>query len=228
MKTRLLALMLIVIVLMSFQAKSIAHNSQLTLSYFVSLIDIPALTLLLDSDQKSQRIDLWYGEDQLDTVYLYGTIKKVLKTLDMDLKDEEDFILLIMETVAIESNFGYHVTQIKGPALGVVQIQPSTYRSLNKNFLRINTELKEKVDLFKRNDLTDEENLTYNLEYQIAYAAILYIANGCDARDLSTKNKRARIYKIYFNSLEGKATVEDFIRKTSYIEYHRIEENTNA
>lgn len=215
--------MLIVIVLIMFQAKSIANNSSIELNYFISTLDIPALTLLLDPEQKSQKISLWHGEDQLDTVYLYGTIKRVLKTLNISLKDEENFILLLMETVAIETNFGFYVTQIKGPALGVFQIQPSTFRSLNKNYLRLNPEIKEKIDLYRRNDLTDEENLTYNLKYQIAYAAVLYIANGCHTRDLSSKNNRARIYKIYFNSLEGKATISDFIRKTAYIEYHRLD-----
>lgn len=101
-------------------------------------------------------------------------IRPVLKSLESigipNTRNAEDLLVMI---AAHESHLGHYVRQVKGPALGVYQIEPDTAKDVIKNYLGFRPKRHFKVRSFRANNLSLEENLKANLFYQTAMARII-------------------------------------------------------
>ena len=119
-----------------------------------------------------------------------------------------DAVDLLMLTAAQESHLGESIYQIGGgPALGIFQIEPATYRDLCDNYLRYQKQLGYILSLYKIPGLSDELNLVGNLLYQVLVARLLYWRHHEFIP--TTLEGRAALYKKYYNTPKGKATVEE-------------------
>ena len=116
----------------------------------------------------------------------------------------QEYHLLLWETAVMESNATLSAKQVKGEALGVMQVEPQTENDIWANFLSFRPELKKRVELFER-------NLQHNTQYNIYIAYLCYYRNLYNKSvDLSDKWTRAWCYKKYYNTHKGKGTTKAF------------------
>ena len=100
-------------------------------------------------------------------------IVRTLKDLGAYSKSADN---LLFGTAAQESQLGRYLVQIKGPALGIFQMEPATHEDIWTNFLSYRPPLKELVlDLIgmARQPFSDE--LITNLRYACIMARIHYL-----------------------------------------------------
>ena len=60
-------------------------------------------------------------------------ITPALSKLQLYSKDAEELLIF---TCAVESDGGTYLKQIKGPALGIYQMEPRTYNDIWQNYMR--------------------------------------------------------------------------------------------
>lgn len=138
----------------------------------------------------------------------------VLHRLDLWSKSAEN---LIMGTIAQESACGTYIAQIKGPALGICQMEPTTHDDIWKNYLAYKRTLARKVknEASLRNISTydvEAKELEANLAYSVAMCRVHYL-RVIDPlpEDPNDIKELGKYYKKYYNTSKGKATVQQFI-----------------
>lgn len=119
-----------------------------------------------------------------------------------------DSVDLLLLTAAQESHLGEFLYQTGGgPALGIFQIEPNTYRDLCQNYLRFQERISRALEQYKIFGVTDTQNLVGNLFYQVLVARLLYWRHKEPVP--ATLEGRALYYKVYYNTVKGKATVAE-------------------
>jgi hypothetical protein len=155
----------------------------------------------------------WPAGSLLDYNDLYSTVSFVLEKCPVTIPDKPGFISLIIETIATESRFGLHNTQLRGgKAVGIIQMEPNTFKCIQANYLKYNPELITFILQFKDRKLSDLENLKVNVQYAVAYAIVHYIRAQAHLADLKTPDARWLVYKKTYNTELGAATEEKFHR----------------
>lgn len=139
---------------------------------------------------------------------LQNLITETLQGIDLY---SDNALNLLLGTCAQESTFGKYRRQFGGgPALGIFQMEPATFRDICDNFLRYKPELIRKtqkvsgVDCFEPNDLINNDKLA------ICFARIHYLRiKESIPGDLQGW---ARYWKKYYNTPLGKGTEAEFIQ----------------
>jgi hypothetical protein len=141
----------------------------------------------------------------IDKTQLRELIEETLKDIGLY---STDAVNLVQGTIAQESAGGKYIRQIKGPALGICQMEPFTF-SDHFNWLS-----KHKWGLFNRiieacgTDMR-EEDLRYNLKLSIAMCRVHYrrrpepLPNSIDGY--------AAYWKRWYNTYLGAGTEKEFI-----------------
>ena len=82
---------------------------------------------------------------------------------------------LVLGTAITESRLRY-IKQIGGgPALGIYQMEPNTFRDIKQNYLSYNDDIYEVIESLRdQRDSTQEEELCYNLAYATAMCRAHY------------------------------------------------------
>jgi hypothetical protein len=114
---------------------------------------------------------------------------------------------LLMATAAQETLLGTWLRQIRGPALGVFEIEPASYATLMR---RCND---RQLSLLV--ELGDEGSLTYNLLYSAVVCRIFYWQVPERLPVLTTKQTLWDYYKAHYNTLAGAATYSEFLHALS-------------
>lgn len=127
-------------------------------------------------------------------------------------------VYLLLGTAAQESRFGTYIKQIKGPALGVFQMEPDTEEDIWINFLRYQPYLKEMVKKVTGVKQPDQFHLRGNLLYQIAMARLHYWRKPEPLPSKTDITGMAKYWKKHYNTYKGKGTVEEFQKNyTKYV-----------
>ncbi|MCP4762127.1 MAG: exodeoxyribonuclease V subunit gamma [archaeon] len=130
-------------------------------------------------------------------------IEETLKEVDMY---SESAVNLLLGTAAQESAFGTYLKQIKGPALGVFQMEPDTYRDIFDHYLKYRPNmipwLKDRGALV----------MVYNLRFAIIMCRLRYRRVSEKLPENKDVNGLARYWKKYYNTKLGKGTEEEFIK----------------
>jgi hypothetical protein len=138
-------------------------------------------------------------------------VEPVLSKLRLYSKNAEEILVF---TCAAESLGGTLLQQVKGPALGIYQIEPNTYTDIWVNYIRARNQLATLMAIhFGCNKIPDFERVIYDLHFATAMARIHYLrmpGNLPDAKDI---DGIWDYYKKYYNSEKGKAKKEDSIKK---------------
>jgi len=127
---------------------------------------------------------------------------------------------LLVFTCAVESEGGTYVKQIKGPALGIYQMEPKTYYDIWQKFIRNKSNM---LMLMTTNFLCPrvppEERLIYDLEFATAMGRIHYQRIQEALPKSADPEVLWEYYKQYWNTPEGSAkkdkslkAYENFIR----------------
>jgi len=138
-------------------------------------------------------------------------IEPVLSKLQIYSKEAEE---LLVFTCAAESLGGTLLTQIKGPALGIYQMEPNTYTDLWINYIRARNKMATLLSLHMGcNRIPDAERMIYDLHFATAMARIHYLRFSGKLPDAKDVNAIWDYYKKYYNTEKGKAQKEEAIEK---------------
>ena len=137
---------------------------------------------------------------------LRNLVNEVL--LKMELHTPEA-VELILGTIAQESAGGKYIRQITGPALGICQMEPATFKCIVNNYIKYKPELGRVIMFASGVSALKSEMLEYNLAFSIAMCRIHYLrVSEALPHDLEGY---AKYWKQYYNTVHGKGTVEEFI-----------------
>lgn len=142
-------------------------------------------------------------------------VRPTLVYLDLWSQEAED---LVLGTAVHESRLRY-IKQIKGPALGLFQMEPATYADHQERFL-LGTELGVKVNILasvlsKANrPYPHSEELIYNMRFAAALCRVHYLRRA--PKLPKDPAGLAQTAKNVYNTQAGKATVEDYLQAIEY------------
>lgn len=133
--------------------------------------------------------------------------------LDLLRYSEEAEELLIF-TCATESNGGTYIHQVKGPALGIYQMEPATYNDIWVNYINYKNDLKlQLLHKFDAPRIPEEDRMVYDLRYATAMARIFYMRVKEELPKANDVDAIWNYYKKYYNTVLGKAEKEESIAK---------------
>lgn len=127
----------------------------------------------------------------------------------------EEVVELLIGTAAHESHMGKWLRQVKGPALGIYQMEPATHQSLWKHFLRFRPDVARVVREMasqrscKADGSVADNELIHNLMYATALARVRY--RGAKGPIPNTLAGQAGYWKQWYNTPLGRGTTEKYI-----------------
>jgi len=117
---------------------------------------------------------------------------------------------LLMLTAAAESQLGTYIRQVKGPALGVFQMEPATTEDIFDRYLSKRPDLLTRVLSFA-SPQDEAFDMKYNLGYQTAMCRVFYYR--IPKKLPETLPELAGYWKQYYNTHLGKGTVAGALEK---------------
>lgn len=120
---------------------------------------------------------------------------------------------LLLGTAIHESSGFRYRKQIRGPALGLFQMEPVTHDDIWKSFLRYRSSLGSKVSALLSSPNADKlYELEFNDKYASAMARMKYLRSGAPLPLLNDIPAMANYWKRFYNTPLGKGTPAQFIR----------------
>jgi hypothetical protein len=149
-------------------------------------------------------------------------IREVLQDFDQKANSSsfysEDAVELLMLTAAQETHLGKYLWQVKGPALGVFQMEPATYEDIWANWLCYRQNILDAMNLmYGASGVNWRLRMKADLVYQIIMARLFYLRVPAALPAKDNPLNMAYYYKKYFNTHLGKATPEE-----AYKNYRRF------
>jgi hypothetical protein len=145
-------------------------------------------------------------------------IQNVLNELTLVIPYSDVARELLMLTAAVESNLGVFLKQIRGPALGVFQMEPNTEKDIWKNYLATRSNLRILMEGFMmQSTSTPNLDLRANLPYQIAMARVHYRRVSEPLPPRATPALLGAYWKKHYNTHLGRGTVEESIKKYEWL-----------
>ncbi|MBQ9536719.1 MAG: hypothetical protein IJU79_02910 [Desulfovibrionaceae bacterium] len=152
----------------------------------------------------------WKGRKTLPLDEMQVLCAKIAAYLELP---QENCCNLLLEICAAESDFGYYVRQVRGPAQSVWQIEPATARDLHTRLPKKNLQLYTKIVALRDPLLDEEENVVTNLNYGAALCLGVLYLKGLPFASLNSLEARAQAWKKYYNTYLGKGTLEGYCQK---------------
>jgi len=128
-------------------------------------------------------------------------IVPALKALGLD---SEAARALVLGTAIVESDLRYLHQLGGGPALGLWQCEPATFRDIYDNYVRYKPALQAALDslsITPRFPSADE--LTFNLRYAAAICRVHYYRNKAPMPGKGDFQAMAMFHKVAYNSMLG-------------------------
>lgn len=129
---------------------------------------------------------------------------------------------LLLGTVAQESGMGQFLHQIKGPALGIYQMEPRTHKDIWVNYLAFHSSTRQRVTslITPSSRLHTEEigywssasALMWNLNYATVMARLHYYRVSAPLPQADDIEGMAHYWKRYYNTRRGAGTREEFVK----------------
>ncbi len=125
----------------------------------------------------------------------------------------ESAVNLLMGTAAQESHLGTYIRQIKGPALGIFQMEPATHNDIWHNYIDYKKGLERIImDCALMSHPIDARALIYNLKYAIIMCRLHYRRAPEALPEYYDVAGLAKYWKKYYNTHLGAGTEEEFIK----------------
>ena len=128
---------------------------------------------------------------------------------------------LVIGTIAQESRGTYLKQLGKGPALGIVQMEPATHKDIWLNFLKysdcLGGDIRELIsaeadEVFESRGYPEELELITNLKYAVAMCRIHYWRKPQSLPKANDIKALAQYWKDHYNTAHGAGTVSEFIK----------------
>lgn len=138
-------------------------------------------------------------------------IKSTLNDLLLYSKEAEE---LLVFTCAVESLGGTYLYQVNGPALGIYQMEPTTYNDIWINFISYKNQLGHILyNYFEINRMPEEVRLIYDLRFSTAMCRVFYLRIQ-EPLPVATDIEAIWLYyKKHYNTFKGKSHKEESIKK---------------
>lgn len=137
-------------------------------------------------------------------------IQPVLKDMGMHSQAAENLLVMI---AAHESKMGTYLKQIKGPALGIYQMEPVTAIDIMDNFVKKRPDLYARVQGYMTGmGGGRKHDLVGNLMFQTALARVFFLRFKEPLPDAHDLEGLAAYAKKYWNTCLGKASAEDYLK----------------
>jgi hypothetical protein len=119
---------------------------------------------------------------------------------------------LLLGTALVESA-GSHLHQVKGPALGLWQMEPATHDDIVDNYLKYRSKLRQLIRRMRVNrwDAGGDE-MTYNLRYAAAMARLHYRRVPKRLPVYYDYSTQGRYWKEYYNTNQGKGDPSKYVK----------------
>jgi len=125
-------------------------------------------------------------------------IERVLKEYDLESRAA---VNLLLGTAAQESLFGTYIRQMRGPALGIFQMEPRTFIWLQEHYKKTYPNIRERK----------AEDLEWDLRLAIVFARLRYRIVPVPLPDADDVLALAEYWKEHYNTERGKGTIEQFV-----------------
>lgn len=130
----------------------------------------------------------------------------------------EDAMELLVFTCAVESNGGTYLKQLKGPALGIYQMEPENYNDIWQNYIKNKRDLSMILSTnFSCAQIPEEDRIIYDLRFATAMCRIHYMRFPKELPPKNDVDEVWQYYKNYYNTLFGKAQKQQSIDQ--YLSY---------
>lgn len=142
----------------------------------------------------------------IDASQLRELIVEVLDTCPDQRLNTPAAVELLMLTAATESHLGSYIRQVRGPALGIFQMEPTTEKDIYDNYLRYPKQLPLLlwVEEYKG---TRGIDLKANLAYQVVMARVHYRRSPMAMPSEVDLIGLAKKWKQVYNTPLGRGTV---------------------
>jgi hypothetical protein len=114
----------------------------------------------------------------------------------------EAAVNLLMGTAAQESRLGTYLRQMRGPAIGVFQMEPGTFNWLRDRYAAQYPEIA----------CRECEEMEWDIDLAILFARLRYLVVPIPLPAADDVLGLGGYYKAHYNTPAGKATVADFVR----------------
>jgi hypothetical protein len=128
---------------------------------------------------------------------------------------------LVLATAAHESHCGRYLRQVKGPALGIYQMEPLTHDDIVHAWLKYQKELGERVYRLLDPPLS-APRLVYDLRYATALCRLHYRRCPAPLPDADDWQGIAEYWKKHYNTTLGKGTCEAFLADCRTVGVQRV------
>lgn len=120
---------------------------------------------------------------------------------------------LLVFTCAVESEGGTYLKQIKGPALGIFQMEPNTYHDIWRNYITNRSDLMLLLSHnFDASRIPDPYRMAYDLRFAAAMARIHYRRVSAPLPPANDVEAIWEYYKKYYNTELGKSKKDKSIK----------------
>ncbi len=141
-------------------------------------------------------------------------VTPTLQFLEPEIPYSESAVNLLLLTWATESHGGKYIKQLgTGPALGVFQMEPATYRDLWRNYLSYKGGLAGKINNLglELSAFDDCESMIGNLYYATAMSRVHYYRSTYKLPVADDVTGLAKMWKTVYNTHLGKGSVDKAI-----------------
>src|SRR5574340_1658163 len=135
-------------------------------------------------------------------------IVPVLEHLDMDSLAAQN---LLLGTAAVESEMGTYLVQIRGPAMGIYQMEGPTHDDLWDGYIKQRPLLRAKLADLMISRTPAHLQLAGNLYYATAMARLLYRRSPVPLPKPDDIEGLGRMWKAVWNTNLGKGRVDTFV-----------------
>lgn len=136
-------------------------------------------------------------------------IRPALKRIALWSESAEELLML---TAAQESAMGQYLRQIRGPAVGVFQMEPATHDDIWGNYLAYKPQLAERVLAIRAGwGETKHEEMAGNLYYAAAMARVHYLRDPNRLPGADNVLGLASYWKRAYNTHLGRGTVDEAV-----------------
>ncbi|MBF0382021.1 MAG: hypothetical protein HQL69_13440 [Magnetococcales bacterium] len=119
---------------------------------------------------------------------------------------------LLIGTAAQESGLGRYIHQLGGgPALGLFQMEPATYRDIWQNYIRFQPKISKHLGVRWPMEPKAEAMIT-DLLFAAVMCRLHYRRVAAPLPDAEDIDGLAAYWKKYYNTVVGRGTEEEFIK----------------
>lgn len=127
---------------------------------------------------------------------------------------------LMLATAAIETGIGRWLHQVRGPALGVFQVEPATLDDLLTNYIKPAKRFNRLMQAVSLPSAAPHDQIIFDLRYAAVITRLYYYRVKEPLPPETTFDTLWHYYKTYYNTAAGKADEGDFARALALANIH--------